>query len=217
MSESFVLGVDLDGVCADYTGALAEFCAERLNKDLSAFPRQRSWSFEEWDFGDSSFEEMHRLAIVEGRILAKLKAIEGAAETLWRLSDTGVWIRIVTHRLFVNWSHVEAASDTVAWLERAHIPYRDLCFVGAKGDVGADAYIDDAPHNIAALRALGRSAIVYSQPYNLEIEGPRADNWEQVEQIVHELMLEKGLVVAPPLPGMNVLEERLENRKKQRD
>ena len=34
----------------------------------------------------------------------------------WRLSDAGVWIRIITHRLYVNWGHQEAVSDTVAWL-----------------------------------------------------------------------------------------------------
>ena len=54
------------------------------------------------------------------------------AEVLWRLSDAGVWIRIITHRLCVNWGHAVAVADTVAWLDRTGVPYRDLCFLGAQ-------------------------------------------------------------------------------------
>ncbi len=210
--ESFVLGVDLDGVCADYTLGFRDFCAERLGRDPESFPLDRSWDFREWGFDDAMFEEMHHAAIVEGRLLADLPVIEGAADALWRLSDAGVWIRIVTHRLYVNWSHHAAASDTVAWLDRARIPYRDLCFVGAKADVGADAYIDDAPHNVAALRRSGRHAICFTQPYNTQVTGLRADNWAEVEEIVYDLMVAKGTPTAPQLPGFDSGADRLERR-----
>jgi len=212
-ASPFVFGVDLDGVCADYTLAFRDFCAERLGRDPSTLPLERSWDFREWGFDAAQFEEMHRAAVTEGRLLASLPIIEGASESLWRLSDAGVWIRIVTHRLYVNWAHSSAAGDTVDWLDRARIPYRDLCFVGAKRDVGADAYIDDGPHNIINLRAAGRTAIVFDQPYNRDLDGLRATNWDQVEDIVYGLMAEAGVVAEPSLPGFDPDPERLDRQK----
>jgi len=211
--STFVLGVDLDGVCADYTKGFREFCAERLGRELDTLPLERSWDFREWGFDAAQFEELHRAAITEGRLLADLEVIEGAAESLWRLSDAGVWIRIVTHRLYVNWGHSAAAGDTVEWLDRARIPYRDLCFLGAKNDVGADAYIDDGPHNIESLRAAGRTAIVFEQPYNRDLGGLRARTWPEVEEIVYELMTEAGVVAEPALPGFDPDAARLDRRK----
>ena len=212
-TDSFVLGVDLDGVCADYSLAFRDFCAERLNRDPATLPLERSWDFREWGFDDELFEEMHRAAVTEGRLLANLEVIEGAAESLWRLSDAGVWIRIVTHRLYVNWGHSAAAGDTVEWLDRARIPYRDLCFLGAKSDVGAHAYIDDGPHNIENLRAAGRTAIVFEQPYNRHLGGLRAKDWNEVEEIVYQLMTDAGVVAEPALPGFDADAERLDRKK----
>ena len=212
-TDPFVFGVDLDGVCADYTRGFRDFCAERLGVSPESLPLERSWDFREWGFAPGQFEEQHLAAINEGRIFSTLESIPGAAEALWRLSDAGVWIRIVTHRLYVNWGHSNAAGDTVAWLDQAKIPYRDLCFVGAKRDVGADAYIDDGPHNIKNLRAAGRTAIVFEQPYNRDIGGLRASTWEQVEEIVYELMTEAGVVAEPSLPGFDPDPGRLDRRK----
>lgn len=216
-SGPFVLGVDLDGVCADYTTGFRHFCAERLGVAPESLPLERSWDFREWGFDQAKFEEMHSAAITEGRIMATLPVIEGAAESLWRLSDAGVWIRIVTHRLYVNWGHSRAAGDTVDWLDRARIPYRDLCFVGAKPDVGADAYVDDAAHNIEALRAAGRTAITFDQPYNRDLDGLRAHNWAQVEEIVYSLMVDHQGVAEPALPGFDPDPGRLDRRKRPGD
>ena len=82
--------------------------------------------------------------MLEHRIFRTMPAMPGAAEVLWRLSDAGVWIRIITHRLYVNWGHATAVADTVDWLDAAGIPYRDLCFLGAP-QVEADCYVEDAP------------------------------------------------------------------------
>lgn len=211
--RAFVFGVDLDGVCADYTRGFRDFCARRLGVGVDTLPLERSWDFREWGLDQAKFEELHKAAITEGRLLASLEPIPGAAEALWRLSDAGVWIRIVTHRLYVNWGHEAAAGDTVAWLDEARIPYRDLCFLGAKSDVGADAYIDDGPHNIENLRSAGRTAIVFDQPYNRHLGGLRARTWDEVEEIVYELMVESGGVAAPALPGFDGDPERLSRRK----
>lgn len=126
--------------------------------------------------------------------------IDGCAEALWRLSDAGVWIRIITHRLVVHWGHQVAVGDTVAWLDEHSIPYRDLCFLGRKPEVEADLYIDDAPHNVEALRAAGNHVVVFDQPYNATVAGPRADRWADVEDLVLAAMAQRGIAVQQPLP-----------------
>jgi 5'(3')-deoxyribonucleotidase len=133
-----------------------------------------------------------------------LDVIEGAAEVLWRLSDAGVWIRIITHRLYVNWGHQAAVSDTVEWLDAARIPYRDLCFLGAKPQVEADLYIDDSPGNVSALRRAGNEVIVFDQPYNQAMDAPRASTWNQIEDIVLDRFTKWSGVhgVQPTLPGV---------------
>ena len=128
---------------------------------------------------------------------------------LWRLSDAGVWIRIITHRLYVNWGHAVAVTDTVEWLDQARIPYRDICFLGDKPEVEADIYLEDAPHNIASLRSSGNSVIVFDAPYNQEVDGLRATSWLNCEQMILDLAAEMGFEIQPELPGLEVSDARL--------
>jgi len=137
----------------------------------------------------------------------------GAAEALWRLSDAGIWIRIITHRLYVHWGHAKAVGDTAAWLDVHRIPYRDMCFLGAKPQVEADAYIDDAAHNIVALREAGNTVIVFDQPYNRDLEGPRAHTWGEVETIVGELAAAHVGRYEGQLPGIDAGADRIERRR----
>jgi 5'-nucleotidase len=205
----FILGVDLDGVCGDYTGALREVVAADRGVEPSALPLERSWDFHEWGLAPHEFDRLHQAAVLEHRIFRTMPAIEGAAEVLWRLSDAGVWIRIITHRLYVNWGHATAVADTVEWLDSANIPYRDLCFLGAKPQVEADCYIEDAPHNVAALRESGAHVIVFDQPYNAGVDGPRAKTWAEVEDLVSARVADLGLGLQAPLPGLEDATNRL--------
>lgn len=195
-----VLGVDLDGVCGDYSGALRRSVAARRGVDPASLPEQRAFgAFEEWGLDVRTYPEAHRLAVVEDRIFRTMPALPGVAEALWRLSDAGVWIRIITHRLLFNWAHEITAADTAAWLDLQRIPYRDLCFVGDKPTVGADLYVDDSPRNVMALRDAGRRVIVFDQPYNRELAGPRATDWDQLASMVLEEQARRSLQVALPL------------------
>jgi len=208
-AADFILGVDLDGVCGDYTGALRDVAIERTGADPATLPLERSWDFTEWGLTEEQFAELHQAAVVEHRIFRSMPVIEGAAETLWRLSDAGIWIRIITHRLYLNWGHATAVADTVDWLDEVGIPYRDLCFLGAKPQVEADCYVEDAPHNVAALRESGAEVIVFDQPYNRHVAGPRAADWAEVENLVGAQVAGLGLMLQAPLPGMEDARNRL--------
>jgi len=180
-----VLGVDLDGVCADYESALRNSVAEHRGVDPSTLPPQQSTGhFAEWGLTAEGFREAHRIAVTQDRIFRTMAPYSGVAEVLWRLSDAGVWIRVITHRLLFNGLHEASAADTAVWLDQHDIPYRDLCFIGDKATVGADLYIDDSPHIVLALRGAGRTAIVFDQRYNRHLDGPRVRSWAEVEPLV---------------------------------
>ncbi len=211
VTATFIFGVDLDGVCADYTIAFRQIVADRRGVSPESLPLERSWDFREWDLSADEFMEMHHYAVTEHRMMATLPVIEGCSDVLWRLSDAGVWIRIITHRLYVNWSHAASVADTVSWLDTAQIPYRDICFLGAKPQVEADVYIDDAPHNVEALRKTGNPVIVFDQPYNRGVSGPRASTWLEVEEIVMDLASKNG-GIQPQIPGIDAGADRLRRK-----
>lgn len=189
----FVLGLDLDGVCGDYEAAFRTYVARSLRVSEAELGPQTTWSFvgSGWPIRDEEhFRQLHADAVRRGMFRA-MPAIEGASEALWRLSDAGVHIRIITHRLCVNGVHRTAAADTVEWLDVENLPYRDICFIADKPTVGADVYVDDAPHNIAALRAAGQQAIVFDQRYNQHVPGPRARSWAELADMVLALAAPK--------------------------
>ncbi|MCD9623000.1 5' nucleotidase, NT5C type [Rhabdothermincola salaria] len=198
MADEFVLGVDLDGVCGDHAEAFRRVVATTRGIEPGDLEPQRTWDFTEWGLTRDEFDDLHRVAVLEHRMFRTMPVVPGTAEALWRLSDAGVWIRLITHRLYANWGHATAVADTVAWLDEHAIPYRDLCFLGHKPQVEADAYLDDAAHNIEALRASGAAAAVFDQPYNREVDAPRVAGWAEAEQWVLGLMAAAGRPVQPP-------------------
>jgi 5'(3')-deoxyribonucleotidase len=207
--NEFVLGVDLDGVCADYTSAFRRIVAMERKIDADSLTTEVSWDFAEWGLDRDSFLDLHKTSVQDHRMFKNMSALDGVSDALWRLSDAGVWIRIVTHRLVTNWGHALIVSDTVDWLDAKSIPYRDICFLGRKPEIEADAYVEDAPHNVEALRARGNTVIVFDQPYNRDLDGLRASSWVEVEAIVSELAAEKVGSFASQLPGVDAGADRL--------
>jgi len=209
----FVFGVDLDGVCGDYTTAFRTIVASELGVSEDQLPLERSWDFNQWNLDAAGgFDRLHSLAVAEHHMFATMPPIDGVADALWRLSDAGVWIRVITHRLYVNWGHASAVADTVTWLDDQRIPYRDICFLGNKPDVGADVYVDDGPHNIEQLREAGHSVIVFDQPYNQDQGGPRAD-WAELEDMVMEMVVDHVGSTQPQLPGVDAGSDRLHRQR----
>ena len=213
-NHSFILGVDLDGVVGNHTHRFREIMAELRGVEPETMPLDRSWDFHEWGFAPGEYAHYHRIAVMEHDMFRTMPIMDGAADALWRLSDAGVWIRIITHRLYVHWGHEKAIADTAAWLDANKVPYRDLCFLGAKPQVEADAYIDDAPHNIEQLRNAGNTVITFEQPYNRDFPGePRAQTWADVEEIVMELVTEHTGRFEGQLPGLDAGSDRIERHR----
>lgn len=175
-----VLNLDLDGVCADYRGAIANYLVRTRGVDPSTLGTNDQYSFYTapgWPIAsDEEYLAVHRAA-EEDHLYATMPVISGAPQALRKLSDAHVYIRIVTHRLFVSGQHRRVVSDTAQWLDDNEIPYMSLCFTGLKDSIGATIHIDDSPHNVEILRRAGQHVVVFDQPYNRTLEGPRLLGW----------------------------------------
>jgi 5'(3')-deoxyribonucleotidase len=188
----FVLGVDLDGVCADYYPFMRKVVAEWLGRDPESLPADVGWDMAEWGVEPGEFHKVHRFAVVQRNLFLEMGMIAGAGPSLRRLSHLGIRIRIITHRLIIEHFHQIAVAQTVAWLDRYGIPYWDLCFMGEKGAVNADLYLEDSPHNIEVLLGDGRDVIVFTHFANQHLEvrrDGRARNWVEAERLVKERFL----------------------------
>jgi len=184
-NSSFIFGVDLDGVVGDFYGTIRKIASEWLNKPLDSLTQDVSFGLEEWGIDElGGYDRLHRFAVTQRNIFRDMEPVENAPAILRKLSNQGIRIRIITHRLFLKFSHRTTITQTVDWLDNYDIPYWDICFMNDKGAVGANVYIDDAPENIINLRKHGCKTIIFSNSTNREMPGPRADNWFEVERMV---------------------------------
>jgi 5'(3')-deoxyribonucleotidase len=181
-----VIGVDLDGVCADFYARMREIAAEWLEVSVTSLTTSPTFGLKEWGLGDGQYEKLHRFAVTQRQLFESTPVIDGARRVLRKLSDEEYRIRIITHRLFLPFFHETAIRQTIAWLDSNGIPYWDLCFMKEKGQVGADVYIDDAPHNIEALRKHNHYAICFANSTNVNVTAPRANNWDQVYRFIKD-------------------------------
>ena len=185
--RTFILGVDLDGVVGDFYGSMRKIAAEWLGKPVEELTTDVAFGLDEWgltDFG--GYERLHRFAVTQRNIFRDMEPIRNAPSILRKLSCQGIRVRIITHRLFLKFSHQHTIVQTVEWLDNYDIPYWDICFMNDKSAVGAHVYIDDAPENIINLRKQGCNTIVFSNSTNKNMPGPRANNWFEVEKLVME-------------------------------
>jgi len=190
-NSCFILGVDLDGVVGDFYGAIRNIAAEWLNKPIESLTPEVSYGLSEWNIDEfGGYERLHRFAVTQRNIFREMKPIDHAPAALRKLSNKGIRIRIITHRLFLKYSHNTTIKQTVEWLDNYDIPYWDICFMADKGAVGAHVYIDDAPENIKGLRKLGCNTIVYTNSTNRDLPGPRANDWFEVEEMIMECLEE---------------------------
>jgi 5'(3')-deoxyribonucleotidase len=183
----FVIGVDLDGVVADFYGGFRRIVAEWFGVSEDSLTTEPTYGLPEWGITSSQqYEDIHRFAVTQRNLFRELQPISGAPPTLRRLSEKDIRIRIITHRLYIKYFHEEAVTQTTSWLEHHGIPYWDLCFMKDKSAVGADLYIEDSPANVKRLRKDKHPTIVFTNSTNKELDSPRADSWEDVGRLVDE-------------------------------
>lgn len=188
--RNIVIGVDLDGVCADFYGRMRQIAAEWFERPIGELPVEVSYGLSEWGIRNKSdYDSLHRFAVTQRELFSSMEMIPGARKYLRLLSDEGYRIRIITHRLFIHYFHATAVQQTVNWLDSHGIPYWDLCFMKEKSQVGADIYVEDTPENVMSLREKGLYTICFGNSTNRHVAAPRAESWQEVYEMVRSYVV----------------------------
>ena len=186
------LGLDLDGVCVDYLGALRAVVASHQGVDPAELPEPTLWNLVEWGLTRETFVTHHHDAVHNHRVFRNAKPIPGAMEAVRRLSNSGVVIRVITHRCNDGVNKRLVIHDTMSWMSQHGLLCDEVCFVQDKTTVAADLYIDDAPHVIRPLMEAGAPLLIFDQPYNRDEPGERVHGWDEAEASIRDAMGQHG-------------------------
>ncbi len=179
------LGIDLDGVVADFNAGWMQLHAEEFGSELH--PNMvDSWNC------------LHRLGgFVDMRafwswagpndhrrsIFRHLTPYPTAVESLRTLAKSGHRIVIVTTK--PHW----ARSDTFSWLADADLPTTEVHVIDHKYEVACDVYLDDAPHVLEELveHRPGATICRFVRPWNEPVAGTLdVADWGRFIEIVTE-------------------------------
>ena len=162
------LGIDLDGVVADFTTGWMAF----YNRDFGTTLRVEDST--RWDdmIVLTHFRTIDEFwawsSDLDGRsVFWHLEPFPGAIEALQDLYRSGHDILIITAKPDF------AIDDTHAWVERHHIPASGIHILEEKWEVDCDIYLDDGPYVLPDLLRHRPDRIVcrYVRPWNRPIEG----------------------------------------------
>ena len=180
------LGIDLDGVIADFNSGWMD----RYNRQFDT-----SLATESVQSYDGLLDLTHFASIAEfwrwasdlgdGSIFRHLPAYDGAVEAVTRLAHQGHRIVILTTK--PPWG----VSDTYAWLAEKQIPTTEVHILTDKWVVDCDIYLDDAPHVLEPLVNHRPDATVcrYVRPWNKPVPGAvDVTGWNGF----HELVASRG-------------------------
>jgi 5'(3')-deoxyribonucleotidase len=179
------LGIDLDGVVADFSAGWIAKYNESFGTTLTPD------HVDVWDaptllthFVDMG-EFWHWASTSGGgaSIFRVLEPYRGAVETLHRLARRHQIVIVTTKPDF-------AIHDTYEWIAEHRIPTREVHIVDDKTTVECDLYLDDADHNLTALRRARPTAMVcrFVRPWNHGHEGVTdVTGWDAFETLVNDL------------------------------
>jgi hypothetical protein len=188
----YVIGLDLDGVCADFYSKMREIAAEWLEVDIGTLTTEVEYGLREWGIDpNEDYDRLHRFAVTQRNLFLEMDPIPGAARAIRNLGLEGARIRIITHRLFIRHFHEIAVQQTTQWLDRNGFRYWDLCFMRDKEAVFANIYVDDTPSKVSELIANNSEekfkVLVFTDSTNAKLDfqgATRVDDWGQAEEVI---------------------------------
>lgn len=181
-NERFRLGIDLDGVVADFNSGWME----RYNREYGS--GLKASDVVSWDglhtlthFG--SMEDFWGWAqLGAASVFRDLPVFDGAIEAMNELARDH---RIVIISSKFDWS----IPDTLAWMGQHRVPAREIHFVWDKTTVPCDVYLEDAPANVQALVTAHPNSLVCRmvRPWNGPVEGAvDVSDWTEFRDSVRD-------------------------------
>lgn len=159
------VGIDLDGVCYDFVAALRTWLTSK-GRDPRGLPEANCWDFfrDQWGMTTAEFIAECAEGVDAGVIFREGDPMPQARWALQALHGMGHTVHIVTDRSFGRRSQ----ENTAAWLAEHGIRFDSLTFSADKTIVRTDAFVDDKPANVEALRKAGVRAFLFDRPHNQE-------------------------------------------------
>ena len=157
------LGIDLDGVVADFNAGWIsrynqEFGTELLPEHVDVWDAPTTLTH------FTNMGEFWRWARTSGdgaSIFRILQPYSGALDALGRLARRHCVVVLTTKPSF-------AVHDTFEWIAEHRVPTTEVHILDDKSEIGCDVYLDDADHNLARLREVHPEAVVgrFVRPWN---------------------------------------------------
>ena len=162
------LGIDLDGVMANFTQGWMNFYNREFGTEF-VVEDSRNWG----DLVDlTHFKDMDEFwewaSDLDGHsVFWHLEPFPGAVEAVRSLVDAGHHIIVLTTK------PAFAVDDTYHWIERHRIPAAEVHILEDKWIVDCLVYLDDGPHILDGLVAKRPNRVVcrYVRPWNRPVPG----------------------------------------------
>ena len=177
------LGIDLDGVVADFNSGWMRRYNDQFGTSLDS-SMVTTWNAM---LELTRFDTMQEFwGWAEGgtrpSIFRDLPTFPEAVPTLQRLARDHKIVIITTKP---RW----AVHDTFAWISEKGLPTSEVHMISRKWEVECDVYLDDAPHLLPRLVTYRPDATVvrFARPWNHDVEGTlTVESWAEFERLVSD-------------------------------
>lgn len=190
------LGIDLDGVVANFTKGWMSFYNEQFGTALAVEDSKRWHDLVELTHFDHIGEFWEWSSDLDGRsVFWHLEPFPGAVEALRSLADAGHHVIVVTTKPDF------AIGDTYEWVERHRIPAAEIHILEDKWLVECDVYLDDGPHILPGLVEHRPDSTVcrYVRPWNDPVPGAiDVNDFVEFRQVVDRLAGDEAAPLASP-------------------
>ena len=184
--SSLRVGVDLDGVVADFTGGWVRLYNAAFGAMLTE-DQVTSWDGPAELTGFGSMTKFWRWARTAGdggrSLFASLRPYPGAVDGLRKVIEAAHVVVITTKP---SW----AIPDTLRWLAELDLPLREVHITSDKPAVPCEVYVEDSPKQLAALRRHRPQAVVcrWVRPWNEPMAGVvDVTDFDDVLVVLHSL------------------------------
>ena len=180
-----LLLIDQDNVLADFTRVVyTEMCA-RGHRERALPPAKQTAYPLEHHYPPDLHGELRTIYTAEG-FFRSLPPIEGAIQAVKEMAAEGIDVRICTHPIQ---AYRNCVGEKYEWVERhlgAAFTTR-MILTRDKTVIAGDALIDDNP-DITGSCAPSWRHIVFDQPYNRTVAGPRLRSWANWRAVIDPML-----------------------------
>lgn len=178
------LGIDLDGVVADFNGGWTRLYNLQYGTDLTAESVTRWNHIPDLTHFRHMGEFWRWAADLDGASLFRhLDTFPGALEALDALAEDHDIVVVTTKPDF-------AVEDTYEWIAEKGIPTAEIHITEDKWEVDCDVFLDDGPHVLPGLVSGRPRSVVcrYVRPWNQHVPGAvDVHDWDEFRTVVDGL------------------------------